>query len=141
MGNKTDSSLVLLTYKGKVLLKLHNSNPEIYDNPINTTANSWSFLNASKSKHKSLKEGIIAKALNETGIVLQNVTDLVCIELDDRKHEFFHAYLTDDNVNNMQRREGQTLQFFTIKELNKLNLTQLSRLFVDNHKEILENLK
>ena len=140
MANITDSSLILLTYKSKILLKLHDSNPEILDNPTNTVKNSWSFISCYKEKNKSFKDSILAKVEKKTGIQLKTVDFLLDITYEEKSKHFFHARLTDDNVNNMTRMDGITLQFFTIKELSKLNLTPLTREFVDNNAQILDSL-
>jgi hypothetical protein len=62
---------------------------------------------------------------NETGIKVANIEFV---------SEFcYHAHLTDDNVNQIQRKEHQLLDFFTPRELNKLFLANSTQEFITKH--------
>ena len=45
----------------------------------------------------------------------------------------YHATLTDDNVNRIERQEGQLLSFFSFRELQNLLLSNPTREFVSKH--------
>jgi hypothetical protein len=141
MSPKSDTSLILLTYKGKILLRLNDTNPEVYDNPKNTNKSTWSFLSVNKLKNKSFKESIIEKVEEDTSIRLSNAEFIADTIFNEQNKHFFHASLTDDNVNNMQRENGLTLQFFTLKEIDKLHLTDLTRIFLEGNKQVIENFR
>lgn len=111
------SGLILLTYKGKILLTHKNTNP--------TLPNFWSFLG-------------LKSAEKETSVKLKSVE---LLESDSYKSgdSFYHATLSDDNVNNIKRNEGQTLNFFTLKEIKKLSLTTIAQEFLEKHEDFLQN--
>ena len=139
MSRLIDMSLILLAYKGKVLLMLRDFNPIALDNPVFSQENTWRFISGVKEKSKTLEESILNKVVKITGIRPQRIEFLSEGILNERKKYFYFANLTDKNVNEIQR-NGQVLQFFTVRELEKLNLTVSTRMFVDSHKELLLNL-
>ena len=120
---KIDTSLILLTYKGKIFL-MHSDNSPI-------VKNAWCFIEGEKEKNKSLEESIFKKVEKETSLKLTAATlEQKC---------FYHAELTDEHVNNIQRDEGQTLEFFTFREVEKLALTVSAAAFVTKYRDFLEN--
>ncbi len=140
MANKKDLSLIILTYKNKVLLRLHSSNPLSLSSQANAKDNIWSFLNVSREKNNTLKSSILSKVERETGIKLTGATLLLDTEIDDRKKRFFHAELNDNNVNEMHREEGETLHFFAIKELNDLRFTKSTKYFLEENSSMIQSL-
>ena len=94
----------------------------------------------SREKNKTLKSSIIAKVARETGIKLDGATLLLDAGTDAYNKHFFHASLNDDNVNSMHRVNGETLQFFAIKELAELNLTDSTKSFIDNNGSMIHGL-
>lgn len=109
---------------------LHDTNPEVYDYPLNSDASHWSFLSVEREKSKTIEASIISKVEKITGIKLTNVTHIADILIDNKSENFYQAKLTDDNVNNMSREHGQVLQFFSMKEVEKLNLEPYAKKFV-----------
>lgn len=140
MANKNDLSLIILTYKNKVLLRLHNTDPLALSIQSNSKKNVWSFLSVSREKNKTLKTSIIAKVERETGIKLDGATLLLDSVTDVNNKHFFHASLNDDNVNSMHREDGETLQFFALKELTQLNLTVSTKSFIENNSSMIQGL-
>jgi len=100
----------------------------------------WSFFSVTREKNKTLKESIINKVKRETGIQLMAADFLLDMDLNGQDKHFYHSSLNDDNVNSMQRENGETLQFFAIKELSELNLTDATKYFVDTHNELIKKL-
>lgn len=127
----TAVGLILLTYKGKVLLVLHETIPTIMEKNI------WRFIGKVKEKDKSFEETISSEVEKETGIKLTGVEFLSSALYNDQKKYFYHAALTDDNVNNIKRGERQLLQFFSLRELEKLPLTISTRQLVIKHKDLI----
>lgn len=138
MVGKLDSSHIILTYKGKVLLRLNDNNPHVYDFPLNREKSTWGLINTSKVKGKSFEEAIIDKVKTETGLKLNNVEFLSTRPFNDKTKHFFQARLSDDHVNSIVRDNGITLQFFTLKEVLKLNLTALTREFMEEYSPVNE---
>lgn len=140
MTSKTDTSLIILTYKGKVLLRLHNTDPSILSIQSNSKHNVWSFFSVTREKNKTLKASILAKVEQETGLRLLNAEFLLDAIVDLENKHFYHASLNDDNVNSIQRENGATLQFFAIKELGGLNLTAPTKMFVVENNALMLSL-
>ena len=73
-------------------------------------------------------------------IEISEVKLLLVIPSDNKNTYFYHAKLTDSNVNLIERAEGQELQFFDLKELDKLQLTASTNLFFVRNKGTVEEL-
>ncbi len=114
---------ILLTYKGKALL-MYKSN-----GPIDRENHPWSFIDGVKEKKESFENAMARRVKKEMGIKIEKI-ELV-------SEYCYHARLTDDNVNQIQRSEGQLLDFFTLKELEKLYLSGTTAQFVSRHKELI----
>jgi ADP-ribose pyrophosphatase YjhB (NUDIX family) len=116
-------SLILLTYKGKVLL-MHKQK-----NAIDQESHPWCFIGGFRQDKESFEQALSRRVEKETGIKIENVEFV---------SEFcYHANLTDDNVNKMQRAENQLLDFFTLKELNKLFLANSTESFISKHSSLI----
>lgn len=134
MNANNDASVILLTYKGKVLLLLE----EIA--PVRSVLDTWSFISGAKNKKESFEEAIIRQVKTEMQVQLDGVTLLSHWTYDGRKKYFYHALLSDKDVNNIQRSEARTIDFFTLKEIEKIKLEPLTRLFIEKHRKYLEDL-
>ena len=89
----------------------------------------WCLISGVKGKKESYEKALSRKVESETGIKIENVQFL---------SEFcYHAELTDDNVNNIQRKEHQLLDFFTLRDLNKLFLANSTQEFITKHGNLL----
>lgn len=111
--------LILLTYKGKVLL-MHKQK-----NAIDQEEHPWCFIGGFKEKKESFEQALTRRVEKEMGIKIENIEFV--------SERCYHASLTDDNVNKIQRAENQLLDFFTPKELNKLFLTNSTQNFISKH--------
>ncbi|MBI2032171.1 MAG: NUDIX hydrolase [Candidatus Levybacteria bacterium] len=116
MDDKSPTGLILLTYKGKVLL-MYKTN-----SPIDEEKHEWCFIGSKKNDKESFKETLLRKVEKEASIIVDEV-ELV-------SENFYHARLTDDNVNQIKRGEGQLLDFFTLREVQKLRLEASTRSFI-----------
>lgn len=109
------------------------------ENPNIITDAFWHFIGGLKLKNKSVQETAAKFVERETGIKLAGVDFLSIEELDDTEEYFYSAKLTDDNVNNMERANGQILNFFTLRELENLPLAAATKLFISKHRDKLES--
>lgn len=124
MDDKNSSNLILLTYKGKALLMYKMSSP------IDTVKHEWCLISCARENKESPEHAIIKSVKNEASIKLESIEQI--------SKYFYHSRLTDDNVNKIERSEGQLLDFFTLKELNKLNLASSTKLFISQHAYLIE---
>lgn len=119
MDDKINSSLILLTYKGKVLL-MYKSN-----SAIDKEQHNWTFIGGRKAQGESFEQAMSRRVSVEASIKVEDVEYL--------SKSCYHARLTDDNVNNIQRDEMQLLDFFTLKDAQKLPLSYATKLFIEKH--------
>lgn len=126
--------LILLTYKGKVLLLQKD------DILHNFLENDWHFIDRYKDKHKSLETTITDEVERETNIKLDSVNLVLRVPRENRTEHLFHARLTDKQVNNIQRNDGKILQFFTLQELKKLQLHPSIAAIMSDYTSLIENL-
>ena len=88
----------------------------------------WSMIGGRKENNESFEKTIVRKIKEEMNIEVSSVKLLLISPLDDKNIHFYHGKLTDNNVNRIERAEGQELQFFNLKELDKLQLAASSNL-------------
>lgn len=119
MDNGILRSLILLTYKGKALL-MYKSN-----SPIDNEKHPWCLIGGIKEEKESFEDALSRRVEKETGIKVEKVEFI--------SECCYHARLTDDNVNKIEREENQLLDFFTLKELKKLFLSQATKQFISKH--------
>jgi hypothetical protein len=134
MIHKSNESLILLTYKEKILLMIKNY---VFNSGLEKT---WCMIGGEKGAHESFEKTINRKIKEDMNIEVSDVKFLLDSPSDNKNIHFYHGKLTDKNVNFMQRAEGQELQFFDLKELNKLNLTTSADLFFTRNRNIVEDL-
>ena len=117
--DKLSPGLILLTYKGKVLL-MHKQN-----SVIDAEVHPWSFIGGLKEKNKPLEKTLAKIIHKEMGINVEKIEFL--------SGSYYHAKLTDNNVNQIKRGENQLLDFFTLKETKKLILSASTAKFLQNY--------
>lgn len=115
--------LILLTYKGKVLL-MHKQ-----DSVIDEEKHPWSFISGIKDKTESFEKVLTRRVHKEMGIKIENIEYV--------SEHYYHARLTDDNVNKMKRSENQLLDFFDVKQAKKLFLSSETARFLLNHASLI----
>jgi ADP-ribose pyrophosphatase YjhB (NUDIX family) len=134
MLQKLNESLVLLTYKEKILLTIRNY-------VINSGAQrTWSLIGGEKKNDESLEKTIIRRIKEEMKIEIDGIKFLLVNSSENKDTYFYHGKLTDNNVNLIERSEGQELQFFDLKELNKIHLANSADLFFTLNRDIVEEL-
>lgn len=134
MIRKSSESLIFLTYKEKILLMIRNY---VYNSGLKKI---WCMIGGRKESNESSEKTIARKIKEEMNIEISNVKFLLVSPVDGKDIHFFHGKLTDNNVNRIERAEGQELQFFNLKELDKLQLTASANLFFTQHRSAVEEL-
>lgn len=134
MVSKLNESLVLLTYKDKILLMIkgYASN--------STVQKIWHMIGGEKENSESFEKTILRKIKEEMNIKIADVKLILVSPSYDKNTYFYHGKLTDNNVNFMEREEGHELQFFNLKELDKLQLATSTNLFFTKHRNAVEEL-
>ncbi|MEK7168806.1 MAG: hypothetical protein AAB778_02235 [Patescibacteria group bacterium] len=115
--------LILLTYKGKVLL-MHKQ-----DGVLDNKRHPWCLIEGARSKTEPFEKTLIKHVQKEMGIKINNIETVT--------DSYFHARLTDDNVNSIKRSENQLLDFFSPKEVKKLFLSVKTADFISNHESLI----
>jgi len=134
MIRKQNESLVLLTYKEKILLMIRNY---VFNSGLQKT---WSMIGGKNEINESNEKTIVRKIKEDMNIKIKDVKFLLTSFSEDKDISFYYSKLTDDNVNFIERSDGQELQFFNLRELNKLQLTTSADRFFTQNKAIIENL-
>lgn len=124
MDDKMTSGLILLTYKGKVLLMCKNKSAIDLDEP------EWSFIGGKKNDHEAFEQTISKNVEKETSIKIQEIEFI--------SNNCYHARLTDENVNNIKRDELQLLNFFTLNEVQKLTLSTPTKTFILKYGDLIQ---
>ena len=123
MDGKIPSCLILLTYKGKALL-MHKTN-----SAIDKEKHPWCFIGGFKEKKESFENAMTRRVEKEMGIKIEKVEFV--------SESCYHADLTDDDVNKIERTENQLLSFFSLKELKKLPLSNATEQFISKHSSLI----
>ncbi|OGH24945.1 MAG: hypothetical protein A3B47_02475 [Candidatus Levybacteria bacterium RIFCSPLOWO2_01_FULL_39_24] len=134
MIRKLNESLILLTYKEKILLMIRNY---VFNSGLQKT---WCMIGGEKGSNESCEKTIARCIKEDMNIKINDVKLLLIAPSDNKNTYFYHGKLTDNNVNLIERAEGQELQFFDLKELNKLQLATSTDLFFTQNKNIVEEL-
>lgn len=139
-----DSSFtsVILTYKGKILLLGADIiGIDKFDKYTREKIgkNLWRFIAGKKTGRESFDQAMIRGIKYITKLELRNIKPLETSLKNKSKH-FYHVELTDKEVNTMERREGQKLEFYTLMELRKMSLADTTAAFLEEYKYAVESL-
>lgn len=100
----------------------------------------WCMIGGKKGNNESFEKTITRCIKEEMNIEINDMKFLLVNSSDSKDTYFYHGKLTDNNVNFIERSEGQELQFFDLKELNKIQLTASANQFFSQNKNILEEI-
>lgn len=134
MIRKLNESLILLTYKEKILLMIRDYVFNSGEQKI------WRMIGGEKATNESCEKTIRRCIKEEMNIKISDVKLLSVSPSDNKDTYFYHGKLTDNNVNFIERADGQELQFFDLKELGKIQLTESTNLFFTRNKNVVEEL-
>ncbi len=85
----------------------------------------WCLIGGVREEKKSFEKTLSSRVQKEAGIRIENVEFV--------SESCYHAELTDDNVNRIQRKDNQLLDFFSLKELKNLFLSRDTEAFMRKH--------
>lgn len=128
MIHESSESLILLTYKEKILLMIRNY---VFNSGLKKI---WCMIGGKKENNESFEKAITRKIKEEMNIEVNDIKLLLISPLDDKNIHFYHGKLTDNDVNRIERADGQELQFFNLRELDKLQLAASANLFFTQHR-------
>jgi ADP-ribose pyrophosphatase YjhB (NUDIX family) len=134
MIHKSNESLVLLTYKEKILLMIKNY---VFNSGLQKT---WRMIGGEKENNESSEKTISRKIKEEMNIKIDNIKLLLITPSQDKNTYIYYGKLTDKNVNFIERAEGQELQFFDLDELDNLKLATSADLFFSENKNVVQEL-
>lgn len=100
----------------------------------------WSFIGVKKVTAETFKEAIYKKVKYITKLSLDSMKLLNSSGFDNKRKHLYHQQLTDENVNRIERREGQRLQFFTLSELEKIDLGEQTGMLLAEYKNEVKSL-
>ncbi len=126
MDDTNSSGLILLTYKGKVLL-MHKQK-----SVIDEEKHPWCLIGGIRKNKESFEQALTRKVEEEAGIKIEKIEFV--------EENRYYTHLTDDNVNKIQRSENQLLDFFTLNEINKLTLSSSTQQFIAKHRDLISIL-
>lgn len=126
--------VILLTYKGKILLLSKENKLDIL--PYNP----WGFIEKQTEKTISGKDTLIREVLKEAKIKLSDLTPISSSSIEDGHEYVFHAHLSDLEVNSIERSDDSLMQFYSLSELQKLNLQESTKFIFTKYKSELEAL-
>lgn len=115
--------LILLTYKNKVLLMYKQKGV------LDQEKHAWGLISVIGNQNLPLEQTLISRVKEEMGIKVENVERIT--------ENYYHARLTDENVNNIQRSEHQLLDFFTLKETEKLFLSDETSKYIYAYSQLI----
>ena len=115
--------LILLTYKNKVLLMYKQKGV------LDQEKHAWGLISVTGNQNLPLEKTLISRVQEEMGIKVENVERIT--------ENYYHARLTDENVNNIQRSEHQLLDFFTLKETEKLFLSDETSKYIYAYSQLI----
>jgi hypothetical protein len=92
-----------------------------YTSAVDSEKREWCFINSKQKTNESVASSLIRTIKEEADIKVEGVEQLT--------DNFYHAKLTDDNVNQIKRQENQLLDFFTLRDLHKLRLEEKTKVF------------
>lgn len=134
MKRNASSISAILSYKNKILLIC----PDIVS--IHSNISPWGFISGLKEKKDTHKEAVNKKIFYTTN--LKVYTELIITEDIPYQNEAFYYFgkLTDQDVNKIERREGQRLEFFTLQEMDDIQLTTQTANFLQAYRDKIETL-
>ncbi len=128
------SNYVILAYKGKLLLFSHDIDID------DITQNVWSFVGNRQLPKETSEDAIYRIIKHTTNLTLKNIKPILSNSQDKIMDRFYSVRLTDDDVNQIDRRSRQRLEFFKLKETEKLTLNDSTKYFLAKNRDEIKKL-
>ena len=123
MSKANNNNSIVISYKNKLLLFS-------FDYPFQK--NQWGFV-GENADYAGSNSKTISKLLQE---ITKLKEPLQKMQVSGQAGDFFYFIkLSDNNVNSIVRNNGQKLEFYTIREIEKLNLTEETDRFLSIYKD------
>ncbi len=126
------SSTSILVHNNKILLILRDDKPEIPE------PNTWQLPGGGVEEGEDYFQAIQRELKEEISIIPQQ---LKCLGSAPDNTKVFFAFLTDEDVANIKLgNEGQKLEFFSIEDAFKINLTKKLQFYLSKFKDGISEL-
>ena len=130
---KTVSSLII--YKNRILMLLRDNISEIAD------PNKWQTIGGYVEDRESLDSAIKREIQEEANLTPSNIKLLGKLIGKNHVIGIYISYLTDEEAMQVKLgNEGQALNFFTLNEIIKLDLTPTSKMYLEKYLPQIEKL-
>lgn len=129
-----EASLVILTYKGRILLILRDNNPEV------VSPNHWAVPGGVKEINETFEQTALREIKEELNIDLKNLKFLVELKYLDRFKKLYFSTLSEAQVKEIILYEGQKFDFFTPEEASHLLLARSTKLFFDSYLHLIKSV-
>jgi 8-oxo-dGTP diphosphatase len=132
--NKT--SVCLIVHKGKILLLLRDNNPGI-PNP-----NTWQTIGGGLEPGETFEEAVKREVLEETGLAIRSglvYNGMYCTK--DVEAALYIYYPTNEEASRIRLgNEGQRLGFFSLKEMDDLEVSFSAKALFTKYRSQLERI-
>jgi len=132
MQNK-EASLVILGYKGEILLILRDNKSDI------VSPNHWSIPGGTKEPDESFEKCAKREIKEELQINLENLSFVVELKYLDRYKKLYYSSLSENQVKEIHLTEGQRYDFFTADDAKTLLLARSTKMFFDSHSNLIKD--
>jgi 8-oxo-dGTP diphosphatase len=128
------TSNAIIRYKKKLLLLLRDNIPTI-PNP-----NKWSLVGGVIENDETFRQAMRREMKEEINIIAKSIKYLGKLKTPDgNSHFIFLVDMTKDEVKNIRLgNEGQKVKFFSISEINKLELAKNLKMYFNSYGDYLE---
>lgn len=124
------ASVCLVTHNKKILLLLRDDRPGLRDR------NRWSLVGGLRDDNENPLETVKRELMEEIRIVPENIAFLGFIKILKNPRAVFHAELTNNEAKRIKLgNEGQELKFIRVKEMGKLELTEILGIYFSKYKK------
>ena len=132
----TNAANALVIYNRKILLLLRDNIPKLTD------PNCWSLIGGQVEPGEDFDTALKRELMEEINVVPKNLQKLGRLVLPDgSKRMFYLARLTAEEVKQIKLgNEGQRLEFFSSKEMEKLALGKYSARYYAAYKDYLHQI-
>ena len=99
----------------------------------------WGLIDCSHnhSQEDMLEQAVIKKVKDEIGIKLKKIILLSSSANDSFKTNYYYSELTDQDVNEITRDDHQLVNFFSLAEVDTLQLSPVTQSLLSRHRDIL----
>jgi 8-oxo-dGTP diphosphatase len=123
--------MIFTLYMGKFLLILRDDKPEI------SFPNSWSPVTGGIEAEENVFMAAKRELIEEIGVIPEN---LKILGISAKGNGFFFATLSEKEKNSIKLGEGQEYDFFTFKELSKIDIKGAFHVYLGRYNDIFKKM-